>query len=82
MVNNIMEKYCNGELGIDCSSMTKYCVFHNRILKLIERGVNNENIISSLIQNNFVNNLCQFLEEGVLNIITNINNMDIAENDE
>jgi hypothetical protein len=30
-----MQKYCEGKFGIDTSHLTKYLIFHNRLLKVL-----------------------------------------------
>lgn len=68
----IIKRYSQGELGIDNSYLTKYCVFHNRILQYFFINLNDEKIFSELINRNSVGALAQIIQEGVLNIIQNI----------
>jgi len=76
---NIIERYSKGELGIDSSYLTKYCIFQNKILKYFFQNLDNEQILNELIKADCVNSLAQIIQEGILNIVQNTINFDENE---
>ena len=83
----IVAKYCKGDLGIDQSEVTSYCLFHNRILRYVNRFICNEseknvNIKANLLKTDMILSLGQILEEGTLNIMQNVVNIDDRETHE
>lgn len=81
-VISIMERYSKGELGIDSSYLTKYCIFHNKILKFFYQNLENENTLNELIKNDSVQPLSQIIQEGILNIMQNTIDFDYNEQEE
>jgi hypothetical protein len=37
-LENVIVRYCNGDLGIDQSQVTRYCIFHNRVCAYLVRA--------------------------------------------
>lgn len=82
VVTNLLNKYSEGEFGIDFSEVTQYCVFHNRILKYLLRWFPLSATASSaspVLAPESTAALLQIIEEGVLNILKNTVNLDTKE---
>lgn len=62
----LINKYCDGEFGLDESYVTDYCIFHNQILEFLN---NLESLEKYKIE---INKICQIVQEGVINIIKNV----------
>lgn len=83
-IERIVQKYCNGELGIDVSPITQYCVFHNRLFKYFLKSLQggSQKAKQYLLQDKLLEQATQILEEGSLNTIQNTINLDQLEIDE
>lgn len=55
VILNILNRYCSGELGIDQSDVTKYCIFHNRLFKYFNKIVTNQYLLGIFFLNIFEN---------------------------
>lgn len=78
-LNRLMMRYTRGELGIDASFLTKFCVFHNKLLHFFMTSAENEKIIAELLRNSCLENLSLIIQEGVLNIVQNSINFENSE---
>lgn len=76
---HVMARYSKGELGIDSSYLTKYCIFHNRVLKYFFQNIEDEQILTEIVRSEAVSPLSQILQEGILNIMQNTINFDNNE---
>lgn len=79
-LNKLMRRYTRGELGIDASFLTKFCVFHNKLLSFFMKTVENEKIVAELLKNECLENFSLIIQEGVLNIVQN--SINFEENEE
>ena len=63
----MMDRYCEGKFGIDKSYLTKFLIFHNRLIKYFLNIIKNNKIFDFLKEIIIKINL--ILEEGFLNMI-------------
>ena len=78
-LSHVMTRYSKGELGIDSSHLTKYCIFHNRVLKYFFHHIEEEAMLNEVVRLEAVGPLSQILQEGILNIMQNIIGFDNNE---